>query len=79
MEANKKIEQLHNKFSHTENSTADDSMQLFGEVKRSFARLYHPDRTPHVGLERMIREQVFKEFWAEIEKIERRKKNTAKP
>ena len=43
----------------------------FRAAKAAFARLYHPDRTRTEGIERLIREQVFKEFWAEIERIER--------
>ena len=43
----------------------------FRAVKAAFARMYHPDRIAHAGLERSLREQVFKEFWTEIEKIER--------
>lgn len=45
----------------------------FREVKAAFARLYHPDRTTQAGIERLVREQVFKEFWLEIERIDRKK------
>lgn len=45
----------------------------FRAVKAAFARLYHPDRTQVAGIERMIREEFFKEFWAEIERIEKAK------
>lgn len=44
----------------------------FREVKAAFARLYHPDRTTQAGIERIVREQVFKEFWREIERIDRK-------
>lgn len=41
------------------------------EIKAAFARLYHPDRITVSGFERTLREQVFKEFWSEIERIDR--------
>ncbi|MGG5808081.1 hypothetical protein [Falsiroseomonas sp. CW058] len=43
----------------------------FREVKAAFARLYHPDRLGGSGPARRLREEVFKEFWSEIERIER--------
>jgi hypothetical protein len=43
----------------------------FEEAKRAFAKLYHPNasvsRSP---LETMLRGEIFKEFWAELERIE---------
>jgi len=43
----------------------------FEEAKRAFAKLYHPNasasRSP---LEAMVRTEIFKEFWAELERIE---------
>jgi hypothetical protein len=49
------------------------SDRKFEEAKRAFAKLYHPDasasRSP---LERMVRGEIFKEFWAELECIELR-------
>ena len=44
----------------------------FRELKAAFAKLYHPDRITASGFERTLREQVFKEVWSEIERIERR-------
>ncbi len=43
----------------------------FKAVKRAFARLYHPDQAQCGDLERVVRTQVFHEFWPEIERIER--------
>ena len=42
-----------------------------GRVKQAFARLYHPDRVQAHGIERHIRAEIFKEFWSELERIER--------
>ncbi|WP_156909988.1 cell division protein ZapB [Rubritepida flocculans] len=43
----------------------------FQRAKRAFAERFHPDRATGGTMDRLIREQVFKEFWAELEKIER--------
>ncbi len=44
--------------------------QKFEEIKRRFAKLYHPDNTSYTGLEATIRGEIFKEFWKEIEEVE---------
>lgn len=44
----------------------------FRQAKTAFARLYHPDRIAGDGPEKRIRTEVFKEFWDELERIERR-------
>jgi outer membrane murein-binding lipoprotein Lpp len=43
----------------------------FRSAKLAFARLYHPDRGGSSELDRLIRAQVFKEFWTELERIEK--------
>ena len=43
----------------------------FRAAKLAFARLYHPDRGGSSEIDRLIRSQVFKEFWAELERIEK--------
>ena len=43
----------------------------FRQAKTAFARLYHPDRFTGDGAEKRIRTEVFKEFWEELERIER--------
>jgi len=42
-----------------------------GRAKQAFARLHHPDRVQADGIERVIRTEIFKEFWRELERIER--------
>ena len=44
----------------------------FRQAKNAFARLYHPDRLAVDGAEKRIRTELFKEFWDELERIERR-------
>lgn len=40
-------------------------------IKRLFALHFHPDHVTATGTEREIRETVFKEFWRELDRIER--------
>lgn len=43
----------------------------FRAAKLAFARLYHPDRAGGSELDRLVRGQVFREFWTELERIEK--------
>jgi hypothetical protein len=42
----------------------------FRAAKRAFAKKFHPDRISAGGVERTVREEVFKEYWAELRQIE---------
>jgi hypothetical protein len=42
----------------------------FRQAKKAVARLTHPDSTGATGIEATIREKLFKEFWAEFQRIE---------
>lgn len=44
----------------------------FRQAKKAFARLYHPDQTAGDSPEKQLRTELFKEFWDELERIERR-------
>ena len=55
----------------------DDSgsgRDAFVEVKRAFAKKYHPNSMTCSGMEKLIRSEIFKEFWGEIERIEKFRK-----
>jgi hypothetical protein len=43
----------------------------FKHAKRAFARLFHPDNRHGSDTEHRVRADMFKEFWGELEKIER--------
>ena len=47
------------------------SDRRFQEAKRAFARRFHPDFVNATGMERTLRTDLFKEFWADLERIER--------
>lgn len=42
----------------------------FKKVKINFSKMYHPDNIPGNGFEKLIKQEIFKEFWQVIEKIE---------
>lgn len=44
----------------------------FRQAKKAFARLYHPDQIAGESAEKRIRTELFKEFWDELDRIERR-------
>ena len=44
----------------------------FRQAKNAFARLYHPDQVTGDDREKRIRTDLFKEFWDELERIDRR-------
>lgn len=43
----------------------------FRAAKNAFARRYHPDRIAGNAQEERLRTELFKEFWDELERIER--------
>jgi len=49
----------------------DSGTDRFRLAKQAFARLYHPDNYVGNDEERAIRTEIFKEFWRELERIER--------
>lgn len=49
-------------------SGGDDRFQ---QARRRFAQMYHPDNNAGDGIEKLIRAEIFKEFWKELEDIER--------
>ncbi len=44
----------------------------FRQAKNAFARLYHPDQVTGDDREKRLRTDLFKEFWDELERIDRR-------
>ena len=44
----------------------------FKQARTAFARLYHPDRHHGDPDEKRLRSELFKEFWEELERIDRR-------
>lgn len=44
----------------------------FKQARTAFARMYHPDCVQGDADERRIRAELFKEFWEELDRIDRR-------
>ena len=43
----------------------------FKRVKISFSKMYHPDNIPGNEFEKLIKQEIFKEFWQVIENIDK--------
>ena len=39
-------------------------------LKRYLAKRFHPDYAPGEGIERIVRNEIFKEIWNEIERLD---------
>ncbi len=42
----------------------------YGTLRRFLAKQFHPDHAPGSGIEKMIRSEMFKEIWAEVERVD---------
>ena len=67
-EAEIKVKELERKISRLGTRPAENDSK-FKKIKSRFAIMYHPDK--FTGEEKLKKQEVFKEFWEEIEKIEK--------
>ena len=42
----------------------------YAALKRYLAKQFHPDYAPGRGLEKVVRNEIFKEIWSEIERLQ---------
>src|SRR6266481_6735371 len=42
----------------------------YGSLKRYLAKRFHPDYAPGQGIEKIIRNEIFKEIWNEIDRLD---------
>jgi hypothetical protein len=42
----------------------------YASLKRYLAKRFHPDYAPGEGLEKLVRNEIFKEIWSEIERLD---------
>ncbi len=68
-DAEKKIVELEKRFSRFENGFTNSDSK-FQKIKNRFAVMYHPDKIIGDKYEKLIKQEIFKEFWEEIEKID---------
>jgi hypothetical protein len=64
--AESRVNELENKLL-SKNSNTDAK---FKKIKNKFSMMYHPDRISGSNFEKLVKQELFKEFWQEIEKIE---------
>jgi hypothetical protein len=43
----------------------------YATLKRWLAKQFHPDCAPGIGFEKVVRNEIFKEIWSEIERLDR--------
>ena len=55
-------------------STNDGSQKVtdvrYASLKRYLAKRFHPDHAPGQGIEKIVRDEIFKEIWNEIERLD---------
>jgi hypothetical protein len=44
----------------------------YASLKRYLAKQFHPDYAPGQGIEKIVRNEIFKEIWNEIERLDQR-------
>jgi len=42
----------------------------YASLKRYLAKQFHPDYAPGQGIEKIVRNEIFKEIWSEIERLD---------
>jgi hypothetical protein len=42
----------------------------YASLKRFLAKQFHPDYAPGKGIEKIVRNEIFKEIWNEIERLD---------
>jgi hypothetical protein len=42
----------------------------YAALKRYLAKQFHPDHAPGRGLEKVVRNEIFKEIWSEVERLQ---------
>lgn len=66
-DAEMRIKKLENKILESQTSGTNSKFKM---VKNKFSQMYHPDKIMGDRFERMIKQEIFKEFWQEIKIIE---------
>lgn len=54
-----------------QNQQSQNKENNFKQVKKMFAKMYHPDSLTGDKFEKLIKQEIFKEFWQVIESIEK--------
>jgi transcription initiation factor TFIIIB Brf1 subunit/transcription initiation factor TFIIB len=54
-----------------QNESSQNNDYKFMQVKKMFSKMYHPDSLTGDRFEKLIKQEIFKEFWQIIENIEK--------
>jgi hypothetical protein len=44
----------------------------YASLKRWLAKQFHPDYSPGQGIEKIVRNEIFKEIWSEIDRVDQK-------
>ena len=50
-------------------ATANSDVR-YASLKRYLAKRFHPDHAPGQGIEKIVRNEIFKEIWSEIDRLD---------
>ncbi|NBC32092.1 MAG: hypothetical protein GVY13_05390 [Alphaproteobacteria bacterium] len=64
-------ERAEEQVAHLRAKATHEANKKIRRIKRVFALHFHPDHVTASGLEREIRETIFKDFWRELDRVER--------
>jgi hypothetical protein len=67
MEAEAKLAQAADNVPSTPGQNVSDVR--YAALKRYLAKQFHPDHAPGYGIEKVVRNEIFKEIWGEIERL----------
>jgi hypothetical protein len=66
--AEKRLAELATNVPDTQSSPNASDVR-FAALRRYLAKQFHPDHAPGQGIEKAVRNEIFKEIWAEIERL----------
>ncbi len=52
------------------NEHGNDGADRYAALKRYLAKQFHPDNAPGPGIEKIVRSEIFKEIWSEIDRLD---------
>ena len=75
MEAEAKLAQAADNVPSTPGQNVSDVR--YAALRRYLAKQFHPDHAPGYGIEKVVRNEIFKEIWGEIERLNHQTARTA--
>ena len=70
---------LENETRHNNDEVQNVRDLRYAALKRYLAKQFHPDFAPGAGIEKVIRNEIFKEIWSEVERLDRQTVSAPRP